>query len=176
MKITAEPRSDQLNADDLIGSSRIVTIAGVRAGTAEQKYDIMLAGETRVWRPPVTVVRILLAAWGDESDVWVGRSAELYRDPNVRFGPDQTGGIRVRALSHIDKRMSVAVQEKRGKRKMHVVEVLTDVPAPTAEVPTLADAQIDAATTTDELRGMWSAATPEQQQRIKARVAELGES
>ena len=33
MKITAEPRSDQLNADDLIGSSRIVTIAGVRAGT-----------------------------------------------------------------------------------------------------------------------------------------------
>ena len=72
--------------------------------------------------------------------------------------------------------MSVAVQEKRGKRKMHVVEVLTDVPAPTAEVPTLADAQIDAATTTDELRGMWSAATPEQQQRIKARVAEMGES
>ena len=176
MKITAEPRSDQLNADDLIGSSRIVTIAGVRAGTAEQKYDIMLAGETRVWRPPVTVVRILLAAWGDESDVWVGRSAARARAPPGRGGPAPPGGIRGRARSHIDKRMSVAVQEKRGKRKMHVVEVLTDVPAPTAEVPTLADAQIDAATTTDELRGMWSAATPEQQQRIKARVAEMGES
>lgn len=169
MRITAEPRSDQLNADDLIGSSRVVTIAGVRAGTAEQKYDILLEGEERVWRPPLTVLRILLAAWGDESSVWVGRRAELYRDPDVRFGPEQTGGIRVRALSHISKRMAVAVTEKRGKRKMHAVDVLPDLPTPEP----LMGSEIDAATTTDELRAMWPSATPEQQTRIRARVAEL---
>ena len=169
MRITAEPRSDQLNADDLVGSSRIVTIAGVRTGTAEQKYDILLEGEERVWRPPLTVLRILLAAWGDESSVWVGRRAELYRDPEVRFGSEQTGGIRVRALSHIGKRMAVAVTEKRGKRKLHIVDALPDLPTPDP----LTDSEIDAATTTDELRGMWSRATAEQQTRIRARVAEL---
>lgn len=169
MRITAEPRSDQLNADDLVGSSRIVTIAGVRTGTAEQKYDILLEGEERVWRPPLTVLRILLAAWGDESSVWIGRRAELYRDPEVRFGPEQTGGIRVRALSHIGKRMAVAVTEKRGKRKMHTVDALPDLPTPEP----LMDSEIDAASTTDELRAMWPSATPEQQTRIRARVTEL---
>lgn len=172
MKITAEARSDQLNADDLIGSPRIVTIAGVRTGTAEQKYDILLVGEERVWRPPLTVLRLLIAAWGDEASVWTGRSAELYRDPSVRFGPDQTGGIRVSRLSHIDKRLSVALAEKRGKRKMHSVDPLPDDLV--ADQPTaLTDAEIDAATTTDELRAMWSSASSEQQDRIKARVAEM---
>lgn len=169
MRITAEPRSDQYNADDLIGGSRIVTVAGVRVGTAEQKYDIVLAGEERVWRPPLTVLRILIAAWGDDSTAWVGRRAEIYRDPGVTFGKEQTGGIRIRALSHIDKRLSVALTEKRGKRKMHVIEALTDAP----ESPALTDAQIDEAATTDDLRAMWQAATTEQQERIKARVAEL---
>jgi hypothetical protein len=47
MKITAEPRSDQLNADDFIGGPRSFIIANVHEGKAEQKYDIELAGEPR---------------------------------------------------------------------------------------------------------------------------------
>src|SRR5690606_39998173 len=42
VKITAEPRSDQWNADDFLGGPRTFTIAGVREGTADQKYDIEL--------------------------------------------------------------------------------------------------------------------------------------
>ncbi|MBK7822854.1 MAG: hypothetical protein IPJ61_17775 [Tessaracoccus sp.] len=170
MRITAEPRSDQINADDLVGGPRIVTVAGVRVGTAEQKYDILLVGEERVWRPPLTVLRLLIAAWGDDATAWVGRRAELYRDPAVRFGSDAVGGIRVSRLSHIGKRLSVALTATRGKRTMHMVDPLPDEPA----TPALTDAEIDAATTTDGLRALWSSASPEQQERIKARVAELG--
>lgn len=124
MKITAEPRSDQWNADDFVQGPRTFTIAGAKDGTAEQKYDILLEGSDRVWRPPLTVLRILLAAWGDETASWVGHRATLYRDPTVRFGPNEVGGIRVSHVSHIDGPMRISLSEKRGFRKMHTVQPL----------------------------------------------------
>lgn len=124
MKITAEPRSDQWNADDFIQGPRTFTITGVKHGTAEQKYDITLEGSDRVWRPPVTVLRILLAAWGDEATTWVGHRATLYRDPTIRFGKEETGGIRVSHLSHITEPLRVALTEKRGSRRTHTVQPL----------------------------------------------------
>ena len=128
MKITAEPRSDQWNADDFIGGPRTFTVAGVKVGKAEQKYDIELVGDPRVWRPPLTVIRILLAAWGDESDAWIGKRVTLMRDPNVRFGPDATGGVRISHLSHIDKELRLASTVKRGKREAVVIQPLTSDP------------------------------------------------
>ena len=124
MKITAEPRSDQWNADDFIQGARTFAIAGVKEGTAEQKYDIVLEGSDRVWRPPLTVLRILLKAWGDEASSWVGHRATLYRDDSIRFGPNEVGGIRVSHLSHIDSPIRVNLSEKRGSRKVHTVQPL----------------------------------------------------
>lgn len=130
MKITAEPRSDQWNADDFIGGPRTFTIAGVKDGTAEQKYDIALEGEPRAWRPPLTMLRVLLAAWGDDSNVWVGRRVTLYQDPDVRFGKEAVGGIRISHLSHIDKPKNFKVTTTRGKRTTYSVQPLPDAPAP----------------------------------------------
>lgn len=155
MKITAEPRSDQLNADELIGTTRTITIAGVRPGTAEQKYDIMLEGETRVWRPPLTVLRVLLAAWGDEASNWVGKHATLFGDPTVRFGKDQVGGIRVSHLSGIDAPLTIRPQEARGKRITITVEPISD---------------------RDALRAEWATANPERKKQIEAEVAALTET
>jgi hypothetical protein len=135
MKITAEPRSDQWNADDFIGGPRTFTIAGVKHGTAEQKYDVELVeGDGRVWRPPLTMLRLLMAAWGDDTAVWVGRRVTLYRDETVRFGADAVGGIRVSHMSDLPggKRFSTKVTEKRGKRVAVSVEPLPDV-APTVQ-------------------------------------------
>jgi hypothetical protein len=126
MKITAEPRSDQWNAEDFIQGPRTFTIAGVKEGAAEQKYDIVLEGSDRVWRPPLTVLRILLSAWGDEAEKWVGHRATLYRDESIRFGPSEVGGIRVSHLSHIDKPLRVNLSEKRGSRKVHTVQPLIE--------------------------------------------------
>jgi len=129
VKITAEPRSDQWNADDFIGGPRTFTIAGVKVGTAEQKYDIELVeGDGRFWRPPLTMLRLLIAAWGDEASVWVGRRVTLFRDESVRFGADAVGGIRISHLSHLpgNKPLVAMLTSTRGRRARHVAEPLPD--------------------------------------------------
>lgn len=128
MKITAEPRSDQWNAEDFLQGPRVFAIAGVKNGAAEQKYDIDLAGESRVWRPPLTMLRVLLTAWGDDSDAWVGRRVQLFHDPNVRFGKEAVGGIRIAALSHLDGPLNLKLTATRGKRVTYTVQPLPDAP------------------------------------------------
>lgn len=155
MKITAEPRSDQWNADDFVGGPRVFTVAGVRPGSAEQKYDIELVeGEGRVWRPPLTVLRLLIAAWSDDASTWVGRRVELFRDDSITFGRDAVGGIRVKALSHIDRPLTVALTATRGKRAKHTIQPLPDAPNP---IEAHKDA-LNAAATLTELQAAWQAA------------------
>lgn len=133
MKITAEPRSDQWNVDDFVGGPMTFTIAGVKVGSAEQKYDIELAeGQGRAWRPPLTVLRLLIAAWGDDANLWAGRRVTLYRDESIRFGPEAVGGIRISHMSDLPggKRFEVKLTSSRGKRALVKVEPLTDAPPP----------------------------------------------
>jgi len=183
MKITAEPRSDQWNADDFVGGPRVFTIAGVNEGAAEQKYDIQLVeGEGRAWRPPLTVLRILIEAWGDEASAWVGRRVKLYRDESVRFGPDAVGGIRIVALTDLPggKPLTARVTMSRGRKAPVTIQPLTEPatakPAPKAAEsaePTAAD--VAACTDTETLRSMWQASGAERRKQIEARVAELNE-
>ena len=171
MKITAEPRSDQWNADDFVGSPRTFTIAGVKPGKAEQKYDIELVeGEGRVWRPPLTMLRLLIAAWGDEASEWVGRKVKLYNDRSVRFGSDAVGGIRIAEMSHLPdgKPFEVMLTSSRGKRTKVRVEPLTEPTEP--KPPT--DAMIACATDLDQLRE-WHRQHPMQRDSIMARVDDL---
>lgn len=156
MKITAEPRSDQWNAEDFIGGPRIFTIAGVRVGAAEQKYDIdLIEGEGRCWRPPLTVLRLLIAAWGDDASAWAGRRVELFRDDSITFGRDKVGGIRVAALSHIDKPLTLSLTATRGKRVAHTVKPLPDAPSIDAHLDALKQAD-----SIDALRTAWATAGP----------------
>ena len=154
MKITAEPRSDQWNADDFLGGARTFTIAGVKDGAAEQKYDIALEGETRAWRPPLGMIRVLMQAWGDESEVWVGRRVTLYRDQAVKFGSDVLGGIRISHLSHIDKAMNFKVTASRGKRVTVTIQPLPHA-APVPRPETWEELADLATGDTDALRALW---------------------
>ncbi len=128
---TIAPKSDQLNAEDLLSGPRTVTIAEVSAGSSpEQPVDIATAEfPGRPYKPCKSMRRILVAAWGPDASAYVGRRITLFCDPNITFGREKVGGIRIKALSDIPKRLEVALTVTRGKRAPFVVEPLKDEPA-----------------------------------------------
>lgn len=173
MKINTKPRSDQWNADDFLAGERTFTIASVGEGKAEGNHDIELVeGEGRVWRPPLTVLRILEAAWGDDGDAWVGKRVTLYRDPEVRMGRDVTGGIRVSHMSGISRALTVKVQTSRGKRTDFTIQPLPDAPARPADP---SEADIAACTDEASLKALWdsSSKSPAVMALVTARKAEI---
>lgn len=120
------PKSDQINADDLIGGPRTYTIEAVHISPgADQPVQIQLVGEKRVWRPCKSMNRVMVAAWGPDAKVYTGRSATLYRDPKVKWGGMEVGGIRISHLSHIDRDMMIQLTATKGKRAPHIVKPLT---------------------------------------------------
>jgi hypothetical protein len=135
----AAPKSDQINADDLMSGPRVVTITETRKGNAEQPVEIVTVefGPGRPYRPGKSMIRVLINAWGAESSTYAGRRMMIYRDPEIRFGPEKVGGIRIKALSHISKQLTLALTVTRGKRKPFVVEPLPDGP------PVISDAQAE---------------------------------
>jgi len=136
MTETIEPRSDQMNSDDLMSGPRTFTISEVRkSGHAEQPVDVYLAEfpAGRPFKPSKSMRRVMVAAWGADAANYVGHRMTLYRDPTVRFGGQDVGGIRISHMSHIEKRMTLALTVTRGKRSPYVVEPLPDA-APASTV------------------------------------------
>lgn len=160
------PRSDQINADDLVAGPMTVTIRQVVGGRAEQPFDFLLEETDRAYRPAVTMRRVIAAAWGTDGDAYVGRRLTLYRDPTIRFGKDVVGGIRISHMSHIDKRVEVKLQVTRGKRETFAVDPLPDT------TPALTPADIADATDVGTL-GAWWKQYPGQRAAIESRVAEI---
>lgn len=157
MKISVTPRSDQWNADDFHGGPRTFTIAGVKHGAAEQKYDVELVeGEGRVWRPPNGMLSVLVQLWGDDAAQWRGRRVTLFKDPAVRFGKEVPGGIRISHMSDIgSKAASPKITVSRGRKAPYPVQPLTDA-APSSATPSrdfLAEAT--AATSVDDIKAIW---------------------
>ena len=166
---TLAPKSDQLDAVDLLGSPQTFTVTKVSKGNAEQPVNVHLAEFPRVWRPGKSMRRVLAHCWGTDAAQWTGRRVTLYCDESVTFGNDVVGGTRISHLSHIDKRKSVPLLVKRGKSATFTVEPLRET-APTPEP--LTDAMIACATDVDQL-GNWWRQHPEQRPAIEARVAEI---
>ncbi|MGB2557768.1 hypothetical protein [Cellulosimicrobium cellulans] len=164
---TIAPKSDQLNAEDLLTGPRTFTIEKVTAGTAEQPVNVHLVEMPgRPYRPSKSMRRVMVDAWGKEAAQYSGRRLTLYRDPEVTFGRDKVGGIKISHLSHIEKRRTVALTITRGKRAPFTVEPLPDAPtAPTTD-------QVAASTDQAELQAWW-AQFPALHDAIRARVAEL---
>jgi hypothetical protein len=126
---TIAPRSDQINADDLISGPVTVTIQEVVKGTAEQPVDVRLVEfPGRAYRPSKSMRRVMVMAWGSEAAVYAGRRLTLYRNPEITFGKDKVGGIEIGEMSHLDKPLTVALTATRGKRKSFSVKPLADLP------------------------------------------------
>ena len=169
MTQSIQAKSDQLNAEDLMGGPIAVTIADVCKGSTEQPVNVTLSEyPKRAYRPSKSMRRVMVAAWGKDSSAYVGQRMTLYRDPDVKFGGEKVGGIKISHMTGIGKQLRVALTETRGKRVPHVVQPLID-----HVTESLTDAQIAAAETVDELRAMWPSASSVQQAQITARANQL---
>lgn len=169
---TIAPKSDQLNAEDLLSGERTFTITEVRVIDApEQPVQVYFAEfpKDRPWKPSKTSRRVMIMGWGNKSAEYVGRRITLYRDPEIKFGGDKVGGIKIRAMSHLpgNKRMAVALTVTRGKRAPYVVEPLpNDAPtSPAVDESTVAKLAA--------LRAEWKTAGEERKKVIEAEVAAL---
>lgn len=122
------PKSDQLNADDLIGGARNITITSVRANpgrSIEQPVAISYQGDDgKPYYPCKSMRRVMVHVWGADAKNYVGRSMTLYCDPNVQFGGMKVGGIRISHMSHMDKPVTLALTATRSKRAPFSVQPL----------------------------------------------------
>lgn len=137
---TIEAKSDQLGADDLMSGPRNIKITKVSAdtGSSEQPIVINFEGDNRKpWKPCKSMRRLLVAIWGANGNEYVGRSVTLYRDPTVKWGGMEVGGIRISHMSHIDKPVTIALTATRGNKKPVTVHplVVRDEPKQPATDP-----------------------------------------
>lgn len=126
MSAVIVPKSDQINADDLISGPMTITIRDVRIrGGEEQPVSILFDGSDKAFRPCKSMSRVLVAAWGPDANTYKGRSLTLYRDPKVKWAGMEVGGIRISHMSHIEREMVMALTATKGSRKPHSVKPLT---------------------------------------------------
>jgi hypothetical protein len=127
LRDTIAPKSDQLNADDLIGTTKTITVTAVTRGEPDQPVCVDYDGsQGRPYKPCKSMRRLLIAAWGDDGRAWSGKRMTLYCDPEVKFGGVKVGGIRISHLSDIAADMTVALTVTRGRRAPYLVRKLVD--------------------------------------------------
>lgn len=145
-------KSDQINAVDLVGRDVTVTIVDVKPGPADQPVHIItdVYGPSRPWKPSKTALRDIVQAWGTDSTVWVGRRITLFNDPEVLWAGQAVGGIRIRAMSHIDKAFEARHVITRGKTKKVMIQPLPAAPVDVSKVDA-AQTAITQASTIDTL-------------------------
>ena len=125
MKKYIEPKSDQLNADDLIAGPITVQILAVKeTGAKEQPVLIELSDGKRPWKPCKTDRRILFVLLGERPSKWVSCYVTLYRDPTAPWQGKPVGGVRISHLSAIEKDTIVTVTESKGKKKERLIKRL----------------------------------------------------
>lgn len=164
LSLTIAPKSDQLNADDLIGGAKTIRITKVSAcpGSVEQPIAISFEGDNdKPFKPCKSMRRVFVQIWGKDGNQYTGRHVTLFRDPRVQFGGLAVGGIRISHMSEIDKDITVILTETKKSRKPFTVKPLV------AEAATIFDQARDAASRgTQFYRSFWTALTKAQQQPL----------
>lgn len=122
MKSVIVPKSDQINADDLLSGPLTITITDVKVKTGqEQPVSIFFNGSDKAYRPCKSMARVLVAAWGPDASKYTGRSLTLYCDPKVKWGGMEVGGIRISHMSDIPEPLTMALTVTRANKKPFTV-------------------------------------------------------
>lgn len=166
---TIIPKSDQLNADQLLADNLTIIVSRVTVGGGDdQPVSIFYEGDKgRPYKPCKTMRKLLAYAWGSNAATWVGRAMTLYHEADVKFGGEMVGGIRISHLSDIERDIKVSLTTTRGKKAQTSVRRM--------ERPTTVDhiGLINAAANMDELRAAYEAAIASTKDRsLRAQYAE----
>ena len=136
--MTIEPKSDQINYDDVASGPVTVTVKTLREGSKEQPVCIVPAEPEyngRTFNPCKSMRRVLIAAWGSNGKEWIGKRLTLYGDDSVKFGGMEVGGVRISHLSGIDRMMKLKLTTTRAKRADYIVKPLHDDPQQAQSIP-----------------------------------------
>jgi len=129
-----KPKSDQLNADDLISGPIDITIEDVKRCSDEKQPVAIVIGEGRQpYKPCKSMRRVLVSLWGDNPRKWVGQRLRLFCDPSVMFGGLQVGGIRISHAS-IDVAKEVLLTTAKAKRSAFTVQPLPKIEPPVDDI------------------------------------------
>lgn len=162
LRDTIVPKSDQLNADQLLGGPMTIRVTSVRRGSGEdQPVVVHYENEGgRPFKPCKSMRKVLIFAWGEDGAAWVGRTMTLYNKRDVKWGGVEVGGIRISHLSHIPKDIQLSLAVTRGKKEPIIISRLdTNDPvlAARTKLETAARGGMD------DLKKAW-AATPKEHQ------------
>jgi hypothetical protein len=167
------PKSDQINADDLLAGPLTITIREVTIrSTPEQPVSIFFENDGgKPWKPCKSMSRVLVAAWGPDAKKYIGRSATLYCDPKVKWGGMEVGGIRVSHLSHIDRDMVMALTATKGKRAPFTVRPLVKAAGAATGRPVAELADEAAHRGVDTFREFWKSLNKADRTALQANLA-----
>lgn len=157
-----KPKSDQLNADDLIAGSMTIKITNVKVMQGEQPLSISFENDNgKPYKPCKSMARVFVSAWGVDGKNYVGQSVTLYLDTSVTWAGMEVGGIRISHMSGIKKKISMPLTIRKGAKKLY--SVLPLVVGENIELPEITDDEysnwcikMDNANTAEDLKKVGS--------------------
>lgn len=98
--------SDVVRAIDLGSKDHVVEIAKLERGKVtgaggkkSGKCMVWLKGKDKPLACGSTVLKSIAGIYGDDTRTWIGKSITIYNDPNVVYGGEKVGGVRVRPIA-----------------------------------------------------------------------------
>lgn len=126
LRDTIVPKSNQLNSEQLLYGPLTITVTSVARGSDDQPITIHYRGENgRPYLPCKSMRKVLIFAWGEDGNQWVGRSMTLFNDLAVKWAGVAVGGIRISHMTHIDREISLQLTATRGKKEPFIIKMLT---------------------------------------------------
>jgi hypothetical protein len=153
---TIAPKSDQLNADDLIVGPRTILVTAVKArastGQGDQPVAVHFEGDNgKPYLPCKSMRRVLVHVWGRDGGAYVGRSMTLFRDEAVVFGGAAVGGIRISHMSELARPVTLSLTASKASRKPYVVQPLVVATAPVKKAASAEEKRAKAQATLDTI-------------------------
>ena len=122
-------KSDQLNAADL-ARPVVITVRSVRVVDEEQPVCVDYGENRPPWKPCKGMRRLLAQVWGTDTDTWIGHRVELFNDNGATWAGKAVGGIRVSAISGIDRGMSYNMRTSKKSHTMYKIAAMEKAQPP----------------------------------------------